>query len=255
MGPADDRCCSRSYITPAFWANGLGFRVVHEIDAARTLHAAPSGVSKTDSSPQRMPKPRASSDGVAKTGVDPDRRAAKAILALGGSVTIWVNNEWREVQPGQALPDEAFSLTRIELRDKPALKDGDLEPLEGVANLGDVRLSDLPNVTDAIITRLHNSTGLEHFWFDNGRVGDAGLARLARFTRLKTLALRNTLVTDAGLAHVESLAQLELLALGGTQITSTGLIHVRGLSHLNELWLESTRVGDPGSFISNTFRS
>lgn len=159
---------------------------------------------------------------------DPDRRAAKAILALGGSIKIHVNDEWREIGSGQALPDEQFQLTRIELRDKPALTDADLEPLEGVANLGEVVLSDLPNVTDAIITHLHNSTGLESFWFDNGRVGDAGMARLARFTRLKSLGLRGTQVTDAGFAHVESLTQLELLALGGTQITAPELSMFEG---------------------------
>jgi hypothetical protein len=191
-------------------------------------------------------RPAAAAPAPVAESSDSDRRAAKAILALGGSVTIRLNGESREIQPGQELPNQAFLLTRIELHELPALTDADLEPLEGIAHLNNFGLRGSPNVTDAVVAHLRNSTDLEHFWFENANVGDAGLAYLERFTRLKSFGVRGTHVSDAGLAHIEHLLELQHLAIGGTQVTSAGLRYLRGKSHLAVLWLESTKIGDAG---------
>jgi formylglycine-generating enzyme required for sulfatase activity len=175
-----------------------------------------------------------------------DRRAARAVLSLGGSVTIRVDGQVRGIGQGQGLPDDAFSLTRIDLHDKSQLTDADLEPLEGVANLTGFGLSKAPKVTDSIIAHLRNSTDLESFWFENSGVADAGLEHLERFTKLKSLGLRNTHVTNAGLAHVARLQHLEHLALGGSRITGAGLVHLRGLNQLAILWLENNKIDDRG---------
>jgi formylglycine-generating enzyme required for sulfatase activity/serine/threonine protein kinase/Leucine-rich repeat (LRR) protein len=247
MGPVDYRACTRAYITPGFWTNGLGFRVVREIDAARTPHAASGGVSQTESSPQKMPTPRGSSEGVAKTGADPDRRAAKAILALGGSITIHVNDEWHEIGSGQALPDEQFLLTRIELRDKPDVTDEALQPLGTVSHLLEADFHGCTNLSNAGFDHLRNQTKLRHLDVGATRVTDAGLAILERFPHLEYLGIEGNRFTDAGIAHIKRLTELQTLWMGnGPQITDAGLAHLRHLTKLQRVTLWGAPIMGPG---------
>jgi serine/threonine protein kinase/formylglycine-generating enzyme required for sulfatase activity len=234
-GPGSNcRSAWRYPVIPAdrgFWGN-LGFRFARDVIGGRQFEPP-----KTNNT---------SSGSVLSVPADPNRRAAEAVLALGGSVVIGVNDQERKVQPGQTLPDGPFLLTAIRLHDKPQLRDSDLEPLEGIANLRHLSLNKVPNVTDRIIVHLRNCKQLETFWFENSPVGDTGLAYLEEFTALKSLGLRGTHVSDAGMPHLEPLRQLEHVALGGTVITSAGLVHLRGLNRLEKAWIERTRIGDSG---------
>ncbi|MFI5454794.1 MAG: protein kinase [Isosphaerales bacterium] len=194
---------------------------------------APLTLSPKSASPE-PPKSESGKDQAPRDSVpgDRDRRAAETVLALGGSVTICVNSRNQSIEPGKALPREAFQLTHVRLGDQPELTDAGLEPFEGLRNLIDFRLGKVPKVTDAGVAHLRNLPGLEVLWLDSKGVTDAGLVHLEGLPTLKMLGLRNTGVTNAGLVHLESLPQLKFLALVGSGVTDAGLVHLRGLAQL-----------------------
>jgi serine/threonine protein kinase len=177
---------------------------------------------------------------------DRDRRAAQAVLLLGGSVTVRVNGRNRPIEPGKALPPEAFQLTHVHLGDQPELTDAGLQPLEGLTNLIELSLSKARKVTGAGVAHLRNLPGLKHLWLDGTSVTDAGLGSLSRLAQLKSLWLDGTRVTDAGLEHLRSLTQLKELNLSRTQVTDAGLVRLHDLKHLEKLHMNGTRVTDSG---------
>ena len=77
-------------------------------------------------------------------------------------------------------------------------------------------------------------------------VTDDGLKALEPLKNLRRLHLENTKVTDAGLAHVKDLTNLEYLNLYATQITDSGLSQLEGLKNLRSLYLWQTKVTPEG---------
>jgi len=180
------------------------------------------------------------------TPSDLERRAARWVLSLGGSVTVRVGHQANpiQVQPGQALPALDFELTKIGLQ-KCALTDAGLERLRGLTNLVELDLFGT-RITDAGLEDLPVLTQLKTLVLTNTAVTDASLARLQGLTRLESLSLDGTQVTDSGLVHVPSLKNLRVLLLSWTHVTDAGLVHLENLPRLEDLYLRGMHVTDAG---------
>jgi len=77
-------------------------------------------------------------------------------------------------------------------------------------------------------------------------VTDDGLKSLEPLKNLRRLHLENTKVGDAALAHVKDLTNLEYLNLYATQVTDSGLSQLEGLKNLRSLYLWQTKVTPAG---------
>ena len=175
-----------------------------------------------------------------------DRRAADAVLSLGGSVTIHVNGRDQGIEPGKALPTGPFQLIHVGLNDKPELADADLNTLEGLTHLSSLNLVNCSRITDAGLAHLERLTLLKFLSIAGTHITDAGLVHLRGLTRLEALRISRTRVADAGLVNLHGLTKLRSLLLFGTQVTDAGLEHLKNLSELDELMLGGDQVTDIG---------
>jgi eukaryotic-like serine/threonine-protein kinase len=158
-GGADVRSAHRDLGEPVGRGASTGFRVARSIpeeDGSRGDTVALPNHGKSESSADQAPR-----DSVPG---DMDRRAAEAVLPLGGSVTVRVNGQERPIEPGKGLPTDPFQLTRVRLGDQPELTDAQLEPFRGLVNLIDFRLSKAPRVTDVGVAHLRDLPRLEGLW-------------------------------------------------------------------------------------------
>jgi len=178
--------------------------------------------------------------------VERDRRAAEAVLSLGGAVTIRGAEDEEEIKPGDGLPAAPFKLVRVKLVNKPELVDAGLEPLRGLSNVVEVDLSNAKNITDAGLERLQSLRQLDVLRLRETRVTDSGLVHLQALTKLRQLDLYHTQLTNEGLVNLRSLAQLESLNLGSTRVTGAGLVDLQKLTNLRHLYLWDQRVTDAG---------
>jgi hypothetical protein len=158
---------------------------------------------------------------VAVAAANPDRRAAKWVLSLGGTVHVRMAGAEKAIDAVEKLPAEDFELVWIDLRDKP-VSDAGLANLQGLINL--------------------KFLGLHHTG-----VSDAGMAHLKNLAKLEELHLfANPNVTDAGLAHLKGLTNLKNLDLNGTGVSDAGMVHLQGLTNLVYLNLDVTGVSGAG---------
>ena len=158
-------------------------------------------------------------EGEAVADVDRDRRAARWVQSVGGSVGLMVDGTYASVGPNDELPEQPFDVTGVGLADNPAVTDAGLANLAGLSDLGYLDLAGTPTT-------------------------DAGLAYLADLPSLRYLMLARTAVSDAGMHHVGKLNGLTFLALHATNVTDRGLERLAGLANLQVLNLTGTQVGD-----------
>ena len=186
-------------------------------------------------------------DGALHTPTDLDRRAAQAMLALGGSVTVRVDGHEETIVPGASLPPEQIELTRVNLNDRPRLTDAELEPLRGAWHLFAVSLRFDPNIGDAGLAYLQNHTTLRELNLSGTRVTDAGMATVEGLVNLQLLAVERTKVTEAGLASIEKLSELQTLWIGnGVHVTDAGLVHLQNLTKLRRITLWGAPLNGTG---------
>ena len=178
--------------------------------------------------------------------LEADRRAAGSMLSLGATVKIRLSGQVVVIEPGMALPTDAFQLTLVRFGDRPDVTDAGLVPLEGLANLVELHLSKATKVTDAGLAHLRKLPRIEGLWLDGTSLTDAGLRHLKDLRTLKELYLGATGVTDAGLANLADLTQLKRLGIGHSRVTGAGLIHLRRMSELESLGAEATGVSGEG---------
>jgi Leucine Rich repeat len=100
-------------------------------------------------------------------------------------------------------------------------------------------------VSDGVMDRLKDLTGLQTLFLDDTFVTDAGLVGLKHLPELRKLLLPGA-STDASLANLEGLKHLEELGVSRTQITDAGLVHLWGLKKLRKLHLYGTRIRGEG---------
>jgi Leucine-rich repeat (LRR) protein len=162
------------------------------------------------------------------TWAERNRTAAKAVLALGGTVYIRARGgaDDKLVKAAADLPSTYFRVSRVSLA-------GVKKPL------GDL-CAKLALLTDPDFDALHQ--------FDLARssFGDGDLGALGALKRPSELSLTGTQVTDAGLVHLKGWSGLQRLVLDGLPITDAGLVALKDLPALTDLSLRRTQVSDAG---------
>lgn len=178
--------------------------------------------------------------------LSPDRRAAQAVLAFGGTATIRIASQERAIKPGEVLPNEDFELVRLQVMHQPTLNDAAVRPLLDAPHLIDIQLLDVP-LTDVCLESIARLAKLEILLLTETGVTGSGLPFLQANKQLKKLGLDGGPINDQGLANITGLQSLDLLWLGGTPITDAGLLYVKQLKQIQFLNLGETRVSDAGT--------
>jgi tetratricopeptide (TPR) repeat protein len=206
-----------------------------------------------------------------------DRRVAKKVLEVGGSVSIIVKEgaEPIEIRREIDLPEQAFWIAGISLQSNTNLYDGILVHLSGLTHVtaldlatwhdkgeisdkGLAYLSGLKTlrelqlggthsrITDTGLSHLKELKDLEFLGLTFTKITDKGLAHLSGLGKLKKLGLCDVDISDEGLSHLKNITQLRILLLRGTKVTDAGLLQLRPLVNLEVLWLNNTRITDKG---------
>jgi Leucine-rich repeat (LRR) protein/tRNA A-37 threonylcarbamoyl transferase component Bud32 len=205
---------------------------------------------------------------------EPNRTAAQAVLALGGTVHVRRNGDAEErlVKTVAELPDDYFQVTRASLA---GVKKADPGLLPKLAALTDPEFDhfvaldlsdsvagnvDLPNfnrgleelslaqmqIDDLGLKGLKGMNKLRRLVLDGPSIRGTGLASLKELPALTELHLDCPAIMDLALPFIGYLKHLEKLSLAGSGVTDEGLKSLPGLSGLQELDLTGTKVTADG---------
>jgi hypothetical protein len=182
---------------------------------------------------------------------EPNRRAAQAVLAGDGSVSVRVGARGTDhaVKDTAALPADYFRLTRVRFaggRKPPrelllllgALNDPDFDDLE------EVDLSD-STISDADLGSL-GTLACRRLILDRSPVSGPGLVHLKGLPRLTDLSLGCPNLLFLGVAYVGELKGLERLSLASSGATDASLKSLYGLAKLRVIDLSGTKVTAEG---------
>jgi serine/threonine protein kinase len=174
---------------------------------------------------------------------DPDRRAAEAVLRLGGSVLVRTDGREQRIEAAQVLPESPFQLLNFNLDHNTQVNDEFVASLQGLTHLRVVSFQRSKQITDRAAEYLRKLTSLEEIWLRWTSATDGALAHLNQLEHLKGLFLEGLPITDVGLRHLEGMTQLVSLELGYTHVTDVGLVHLETLTNLENLNLGETGKG------------
>jgi hypothetical protein len=192
----------------------------------------PSAAAPEEDAPAEVQKPE-------------DRAAAEWVLKQGGTVQARAEGAFLDVNNLDALPQEPFRVTAVDLGGKP-ITDAGLENLKGLTVLKVLTLNDTP-ISGEGLRHLLGSTRLEHLNPRHSKqLTDAGFARVGELTNLTELHLNLTPITDASLSHLKGLTRVRVLNLGATAVTDAGLESLKNWAKLRVLLLEATNVNGTG---------
>jgi serine/threonine protein kinase/Leucine-rich repeat (LRR) protein len=208
---------------------------------------------------------------------EPNRTAAEAVLALGGSVHVAARGQAddRLVKAAADLPADYFQVTHVNLagcKQPPgdgvlaklaALRDPQWDRLQtldlSATALGDgelANLKDLSGLTELLLARtqvgdgglrqLEALRGLRRLVLDGCPIRGNGLHHLSELPHLTELRLGCPMLVDVLVVRLAELKKLERLSLAGSGVTDEGLKHLTGLVALQELDLTGTKVTDAG---------
>jgi Leucine-rich repeat (LRR) protein len=183
---------------------------------------------------------------------EPNRTAAEAVVALGGTIHIRRKGEAEDrlVKTAAELPADYFQVTRARLAgvQKPL---GDLLPKLTALTDPDfdrLRVLDLSGTAadDGNLNALRPLTGLTELSLAGTKISDAGLADLQGLKHLRRLVLDGSAVRGTGLAGLKDLPALTDLGLGCPTLTDVFLNQLGELKRLERLSLAGSRVTDEG---------
>jgi hypothetical protein len=182
---------------------------------------------------------------------EPNRRAAEAVLAAGGSVRVRATGQTADavVKTVAALPNDYFRLTGATLstgrKPPPAV-------LQVLAALTDAEFDDFKELdvsgsalTDADLQPLA-ALPCQRLVLNRNPLTGPGLAQLKDMPHLTDLDLECPSLSFLGVRYVGELKRLERLSLAGTGATDASLSALHGLVHLRELNLTGTKVTADG---------
>lgn len=135
----------------------------------------------------------------------PDRRAALAVLNLGGTVSVRAESgELRSISSSEELPVTPFVVKEINLASRS-------------------------DVDDEVMSDLQGLSELEALYLQETSVSDRGLANLTDEGReplpaLKRIYLSDTDISEAGLQHLAGSGDLEGLLLHDTQVSRADVL-------------------------------
>jgi Leucine-rich repeat (LRR) protein/tRNA A-37 threonylcarbamoyl transferase component Bud32 len=181
---------------------------------------------------------------------EPNRKAAEAVLALGGTVHIRRRGDAddRLVKDRAELPDDYFQLTQASLA---GVKKADPGLLPKLAALSDPEFDHFValDLSDSIAGNANLpglNRGLEELSLARTQVDDLGLEGLKGMTKLRRLVFDGSAIRGTGLAHLKELPALAELHLDCPTIADLSLPLVGDLKHLEKLSLRSSGVTDEG---------
>jgi hypothetical protein len=182
---------------------------------------------------------------------EPNRRAAEAVLAAGGSVRVRVapRGEDTPIKSVSELPADYFRLTRASLT---GVRQPSRDALCQLAFPGDPEFDDLDTVdlsnsgvTDADLECL-KTLSCRRLVLDRVTVCGPGLVHLKNLPRLSELSLACPSLSFLGIRYVGELKSLKRLSLAGSGATDDSLNSLHGLANLTDLDLTGTKVTAAG---------
>jgi hypothetical protein len=179
------------------------------------------------------------------TASDDDRRAAEAVLAAGGPVTIRSGLDTRTVSTANELPPGSFVLTEVKLNGRPRVT-GQLVRL--IAQCKGLKHLDLghTSVDDDAVAAFKGITTLEFLDLYKTSVTDTGLSNFSECTMLKTLQIGETGIGDAGFKSLKNRDGLFWVSLAWTKVTDDSLKDFYGSELLQSLDAGGTSVSNRG---------
>lgn len=128
---------------------------------------------------------------------------------------------------GGLLEMKGAGLTRLTLRDLPAINDSGMDVFREMPSLRRLYLRELASLSDAGMINLVYLKDLEVLDINEVPITDKSLESIAKLPNLKVLNIRLTDVTDAGVEHLLTMPKLVELSLknnpGVTEVMKTKL--------------------------------
>lgn len=181
---------------------------------------------------------------LAARDVDPDRKAAESLLALGRGF-VKVNGQDRQIHQVSGLPTERFHLTGAYFADVKGLDDDALAVLKDCVHLTELDLRST-RVSEKGLEIFRGRTNFTSLGLAYLRVTDTGLEIFRGNKALKSLFLHDTFLTDKGLSLFHDCKELGTLWIGGTPITDAGMLPFRECRFLKWLDVRATKVTREG---------
>lgn len=199
--------------------------------------------------------------------VDPDRRAAEMIAERGGSLTVHVGNDYKNISKKSELPGESFKVVYVELYHRWSLTDADMAQLAGLDRLSTLLIHstavtakglelmrDQPNLSRlgysrsdaASMTAIGRFKALKSFEWPGAGVTAPAVKSLQDLPQLDGLGLSSDDLDDATLSALGELTKLKILGLDATRFNESSLKHLKNLTSLESLRLSDTFVSDAG---------
>jgi Leucine-rich repeat (LRR) protein/tRNA A-37 threonylcarbamoyl transferase component Bud32 len=186
---------------------------------------------------------------------EPNRRAAEAVFAAGGTVHVRATPRGDDtpIKSAAGLPADYFRLTRASLT---GMRQPPRDALGLLVALGDPDFDDLDTVdltdsgiTDADLESLKTLT-CRRLILDRTPVCGPGLVHLKNLPRLTELRLACPTLSFLGMRYVEELKDLKhlkRLSLAGSGATDDSLKHLHALKGLEDLDLTDTKATAEGA--------
>jgi serine/threonine protein kinase len=177
---------------------------------------------------------------------DPDRRAAEYVLAVKGTVTVWVSGQEVPVSKIAELPKEPFKVYGISLLQNQQVTDDGLRFISGARECRRVYMY-ASTISDKGLEHLKGMGSLLYLCLASTQVNGSGLKHLAGHKNLGEVQLsgaRN--FNDDGMRHIGTLSGLGYLRVDDTQVGDEGLKAIGGLKNLVALSIQHTTVTDEG---------
>lgn len=176
------------------------------------------------------------------TAMSPDRRAAEAVLKLGG--TVCVGSNFQEVADLADLPIEPFVVTRIDLSQKKNIEDQFLANFRGLAGLQILTLTET-SITDRGLADLTDEgrqplPALKQLDLDDTKISQTGLQFLSGSHDLSGLMLDKIAITEA--AFLDRFPKLRMLSLGGVSLSTDELQRIARLPLLDRLTMDGQHL-------------
>jgi Leucine-rich repeat (LRR) protein len=186
---------------------------------------------------------------------EPNRRAAEAVFAAGGSVHVRATPRGDDtpIKSATGLPADYFRLTRAGLT---GMRKPPRDALGLLAALGDPEFDDLDTVdlSDSVVADADleslKTLSCRRLILDRTPVCGPGLVHLKNLPRLTELRLACPTLSFLGMRYVEELKDLKhlkRLSLAGSGATDDSLKHLHVLKGLEDLDLTGTKVTAEGA--------
>ena len=186
------RSAFRGRVQPGSRQNNVGFRV------ARTIETLGLPINVT---------------------ADPDRRAAKWVLAVGGKVRV-NDNAKDDIVDKAKLPSDTFRLTYVQLSGNAQVRDEDLVIFARCRDLAAIGLDNTGIGNDGVQS-LANAKRLTHLYLQGTRINDEGLRHFAGCKDLLAIGLGSTGVTNGSIETICGFSKLQFLDVTKTEMTTT----------------------------------